>query len=194
LSRYKVLELSYKSDLSAYNYEVSKFERNLDAYNAKVAAANKRGGATPKEYEELQKERQGLEYQKAEINRDQLALNSKSAELNSLGDELNELAGRLNIDVDVHNQRFGAAKEFEQGQYSGKIDIFQFDTISDLRLVIAHEMGHAFGIDHVENQKSVMYYLMEMQDTNNPTLTKEDMDAFIKRCEFKLFSRFLSNL
>jgi hypothetical protein len=186
LSQYKALETSYKSDLIAYNHGMNQFESELNAYNARVAAANRKGGATPKEYAELEQERKRLEAAKAKLDIDREAVNEAATRLNLIAELLNEMAQKLNIDVDIFNQRFGTGKEFEQGQYSGKIDIFQFDSVSDLRMVIAHELGHALGIDHVENPTSVMYYLMEKQNLQNPSLSREDLTAFNERCEMKL--------
>jgi len=186
-SQYKSLETAYKSDLSAYDYQVSRFEQQLDLYNTKVAEANKKGGATPKEYEQLQQEKRYLEDLKTELERDRVALNTEASRLNYLGDQVNQLARRLNITVDIHNERFGEAREFDQGDYiNNKISVYQFEGIADLRLVLAHELGHALGIGHVDNPKSIMYYLMEKQDLNNPALTQEDKNALIERCQFRI--------
>ena len=187
LSQYKVTELSYKSNLAEYNSQVSRFEQQLQYYNARVGELNSKGGAPAKEYEELKQERQFLEEFKDQLDKDRLALNAMSSKLNALGDQVNELAQKLNIKVDVHNQRFGEAREFDQGDYTNnKINIYQFNGTSDLRLVIAHEFGHALGLEHVKNPKSIMYYLMEKQDLNNPALTREDKEALLKRCTFHI--------
>lgn len=187
LGQYKDLEASYRSNLSEYNSQVSRFEQQLQYYNARVAELNSKGGAKPKEYEELQQEKQFLESLKFELDKDRLSLNAKSSKLNVLGDQVNDLAQRLNINVDVHNERFGEAREFDQGEYTdSKINIYQFDAVSDLRLVMAHEFGHALSLEHVENPKSIMYYLMEKQDLNNPALTEEDKKALLKRCTFNV--------
>lgn len=187
LAQYKTLEKAYQSHLSIYDNAVNRFEQRLQEYNSRVAQANQKGGANPKEYEELQQEKQILENINTELDRDRLTLNQEASTLNSLGDQVNEIAQNLNIKVDVHNERFGDAREFDQGEYiNNKINIYQFEGIADLRLVLAHELGHAIDIEHVENPKSIMYYLMEKQDLNNPTLSKEDKEAFMKRCEFHI--------
>ncbi|MDP3696652.1 MAG: matrixin family metalloprotease [Candidatus Taylorbacteria bacterium] len=187
ISQYKVTELSYKSNLAEYNSQVSRFEQQLQYYNAKVSELNSKGGAPAKEYEELKQERMYLEDLKYQLDKDRLSLNTMSSKLNALGDQVNELAQKLNIEVDIHNQRFGEAREFDQGDYTNnKINIYQFNGTSDLRLVIAHEFGHALDLGHVENPKSIMYYLMDKQDLNSPSLTREDKEALLNRCTFHI--------
>ena len=184
LAEYKQLSDLYQTKLDYYNNLVDLFEIKLDAYNSKIATINARGGATPKERQELETERKYLESQKAILGSLRSELTSFVLRVNSLGDKVNYLAKQLNIEVDTYNQRFGEAREFDQGEYNGKeINIYQFDRIGDLRLVLVHELGHALGIEHVENAKSIMYYLMDKQDIKNPILSEEDIRAFTERCK-----------
>jgi|SRR3989344_479151 len=177
----------YENNLRVYNLVAEQFEQNLNYYNAKIAEINSRGGAKPEEFKELEAEKINLQKEKSDMDKTRQALNSDANKLNLFGNQVNELARKLNIEVDVHNQRFGEAREFDQGEYQGnQINIYQFEGISHLRLVLAHELGHALGLDHIENPKSIMYYLMEKQDLNNPSLTEEDKEALLKRCEFHI--------
>ena len=128
-----------------------------------------------------------MEQEKSSLDAQRTVLNQTAADLNALGNRINAIATELNIDVDIHNQRFGEAREFDQGDYfDSRINIYQFEGISDLRLVLAHELGHALSINHVENPKSIMYYLMEKQDLGNPVLSREDREAFVIRCKFHI--------
>lgn len=184
---YKILAVDYERNLGDYNTRTAAFEVRLSVYNNRIALINDRGGAAPQEYHELEGERKELEVEKVILDRARVILNGQASELNSLGDKINSIAKQLNIEVDIHNQRFGEAREFDQGEYQGnRINIYQFDTVSDLRLVMAHEFGHALDLDHVENPKSIMHYLMDKQDLNSPALSREDIAAFKKRCEFRI--------
>jgi len=184
-ANYKKLAANHEQLLNDYNTQAIEFEAELNFYNSRVAEINNRGGATPKEARELEEEKKRLELEKADLNRQRAVLNNRASELNSLGDTINTLGQKLNINVDVHNQLFGEAREFDQGEYQGNtINIYQFDGIGELRLVFAHEFGHALGIEHVENPKSTMYYLMEKQDIKNPALSQEDFSALKNRCNF----------
>lgn len=183
VAKYKSMSASYDADLRAYNSRVSSFESRLNTYNHGVAQANAKGGATPQEYKELEAERKALETEKNYLDQQRAALNQKAAELNALGEQINGLAEQLNIEVDIFNQRFGEGREFDQGQYTGDaINIYQFDAVGDLRLVLGHELGHALGLDHVENPASLMYYLMDKQNIKNPALSREDLAAFNQLC------------
>ena len=185
-AEYKSLANSYERDLAVYNNNVVIFEKRLADYNNWVSEINSKGGATPKERQKLETEKNELESEKNVLDTQRLALNDRASRLNSLGDSVNSLGKKLNINVDIHNQRFGEGREFEQGQTIGKkeINIYQFDTISDLRLVLAHELGHAISLEHVENPKSLMYYLMDQQNPQNPVLSQEDLSALSARCNF----------
>ena len=192
LKEYNQLSASYQTKLNSYNNRVDEFEGRLGVYNTRVETLNARGGATPKEQQEVEKERKYLEGQKNILDNMRTELSSLVLRVNSLGEQVNYLAGQLNIEVDTHNQIFGEAREFDQGEYNGKeINIYQFDGVEDLRLVLAHELGHALGIEHVENPKSIMYYLMDKQDIKNPILSEEDKAAFNERCSSRYLLKFL---
>jgi hypothetical protein len=186
VAEYKSSANSYERDLGLYNNNVAIFQNKLSDYNSWISEINSRGGATPKERQRLEAEKNELESEKNILDSQRVALNDRAGRLNSLGDSVNSLGKKLNITVDIHNQRFGEGREFEQGQTIGKreINIYQFDTINDLRLVLAHELGHAVGLEHVENPKSLMYYLMDQQNPQNPVLSQEDLSALNARCNF----------
>ena len=186
-SRYKSLLTDYERDLQSYNDRKSNFQKRLNDYNNKVAKYNRQGGVPPSEYKDLQDEKKYLESQEKQLDVMRTTVNDKAQELNNLGDQVNAFAGELNLDITVHNQRFGEPRVFDQGDYfNNEINIYQFENFSDLRLVIAHELGHAMGLDHVENPKSIMYYLMDEQDLVNPKLSTEDVIAFKRFCEFRI--------
>ena len=183
LREYKLTEASYKKELASYDSASAELETRLDNYNSQVAEINKKGGATPQEYKELEQEKKYLEAKKTELDSWRLRLNDEALRLNSAGDQVNNLAKELNINVDIHNERFGTAREFDQGDYiNNTINIYEFESISDLRLVLAHELGHALDLGHVENSKSIMYYLLGDQNINSPALSAEDIAAFRSRC------------
>lgn len=90
-------------------------------------------------------------------------------------DELIQLHEQLTQSVDRFNQNF-APQLVHKGQFKGKqIFIYEFSSIDDLRLTLAHEFGHALGLKHTHNPKSLMYPRIKEQDSKNFQLTATDL-------------------
>ena len=45
-----------------------------------------------------------------------------------------------------------------------------------------HDFFEVLGLDHVENPKSVMYYLLSDQDLEHPALSREDLAELERVC------------
>lgn len=176
LAAHNLANQQYEADLNAY-------DQRLKEYNAKVDYWNKNGGAPASDYNQLQKEKTALQKESARLETVRQSLNQKVAELNQEAAEINIMAQNLHLDVNAYNGKFGTSREFDQGNYTGKeINIFQFSGVDDLRLVLAHEMGHALGMDHVDDPQAIMYYLMDQQNIKNLQPAPADLAAIKKSC------------
>jgi DNA repair exonuclease SbcCD ATPase subunit len=165
---------------------VADYKKKLESYNKEVSSWNKKGGAPEDAYNELKKEKKELDALYDKIEAERKAINNLAGKSNDLVNKEKNVVNTYNSNVETYQNKYGQASEFDKGIYDGqKIDIFQFKEMSDLRLTLVHEMGHALGIDHLENPKSIMYYLMNEQDMNNPTLSSEDLVAIKGICKIK---------
>lgn len=146
----------------------ARYTRDQSAYNDKVAALNARGGATPPEAAKLDQERAALKALAASINSQVAIYNASVAALNAEVEKFNQIAGQT----------------FKQGEYvrdaSGeRIYVFEFVGTTQLERVLAHEFGHALGIDHNADPKSIMY---AKNESGNLVPTASDLAALRAVC------------
>ncbi|MFT7507816.1 MAG: putative Zn-dependent protease [Acidimicrobiales bacterium] len=181
--RYTALVSNYDDLQTVYSQKVALYEKNLNAHNSQVVQYNQEGGVTQDLYEALQERKEELNHEQDELNSLLQKLNGMVQEINGIGERGNLLVETYNKGVKEYNNNFGESREFTQGTYSSdkRIDIYTYADSNELRLVLAHEFGHALSLDHVQNEQSVMYFLIGKQP-KEITLTQEDLDEFIRVC------------
>jgi predicted Zn-dependent protease len=109
-------------------------------------------------------------------------LQKRATEINKLGEAGNQIIRQYNVGVETYNKQFGTAEEFTEGDYqNGRINVYTFASKAELVKVLAHELGHALQVPHVEGSNSVMYYLLEDQPTPL-TLSPQDTTAVTTVC------------
>lgn len=176
----------YQRKKEDFQSTVNEYNRTVESYNdyAKEWSGKKNTTDAEKRFKQMEREINRLKslmdrkQQDLEVQRQQTS--KKSRQLNQLVEEQNRMAAK-------YNSQFSKPKKFDQGRYikqgtSEKINIFQFANDAQLKTVLAHEVGHAFGLGHVENPKSIMHEMMEKQNIFNLQLTKEDIAALKNRC------------
>lgn len=171
-----------KSNLDA---KTTSFNTRSKAYEQQVNEWNAKGGATPEIFKRLQADQAKLKSESEQLQKLVDEYNKLTGELNSAISVLNRIADSLNIKADEANAvSQGVEKEFEEGEYrvdqNGKaIDIYEFDSQERLLRVLAHEFGHALGLEHVEDQKAIMYYLNQDKTVS---LSETDIGELKKLC------------
>lgn len=106
--------------------------------------------------------------------------NQEEKELNRVSDELNKIADEVNRLIFEHQKKYSSWRNFRQGVYMKignemKINIYQFENIDNLKLILTHEIGHVLGMSHSSQPESVMYHLSNDQNQAELKLTDSDI-------------------
>lgn len=164
---------SLAPNITDYEEKSREFKERLDALNSKVSYWNDQGGAPPDEYAAIIKEQESLQ---------QLAvqLNQIAEQLNQTTHDVNNQINNLNSTISTYNDVL--SKHPEGGLYSGSDDtitLFFNNSKDEVIHTLAHEMGHALGMDHVSDPKGIMYY----KTNDSLTASVDDINALTRACQ-----------
>lgn len=177
--------INYENKKQEYLNLVNELEVLGRNYENQVSYWNDKGGAPKDEYDKLQIEKANLLTLQNKVENVRLEVNNLADGLNLLIEKYNNLTASANSAINDYNNQSHIVGEFREGEYisDGKgrrINIYEFVDKTKLIRVLSHEFGHALGVDHNDNPKSIMY---KLNRGNNLSLSGEDLGSLKTVCE-----------
>lgn len=187
-NQYLVLKKEYDSAKTIYDARTSALDEKNISYQQMVETWNSGKRTSREQFDRLETERRVLETEIGTVKTLEAEINEKAKVINALVATLNHLAKTLNLTADKYNT-IGATRgeTFTGGLYTQteggrSIDIFEFSNREKLVRILAHELGHALGLEHIDNPDAIMYLLNE---GDAEKLTQTDLVALRALCEVK---------
>lgn len=130
-----------------------------------------------------------------ELVAEQKSLNAQVREYEIAQKRFNQSVEAVNAHVDTLNEAVEHAnarltpREFHKGEFrhgsDTVINIYEFANVDELRLVLAHELGHALYLDHNDDPTALMYPYAQNQDLKDFQLKQADIDLLNNRQFYK---------
>lgn len=182
-TRLETLKAEYESKRISVDNDINDYNMRANALNNDIESWNRKGGAPQNIYAQLMKEKDELAVFLENLNAGQEETKILTDTINSLVVVINEIASNNNLDL-LDQQNIGNAlgREFCEGLYEYRngrrtITIYQYDNERRLIRVLAHEFGHALGLNHSKNKESIMYPVIQ---SDSLELTEDDITALKK--------------
>lgn len=191
------------------NIKIKAINQKVEDLNNYIKNVNNRKNVTKEEYSNIQKYVKNEKYEinlylkeKNKIyqnlknilnsyNQKVIVFNNLVRESNSLIKELESLGRNVKT---VNGRAFGVQETILKTYYKdgkevketttrnsmNKIEIYNFNSLEHLKVILAHEIAHLVGIPHIEAKGALMNPILQENQKNKLHLTSEDIKNFRK--------------
>jgi chromosome segregation ATPase len=110
--------------------------------------------------------------------------NGMIKELESLGRDIKTVNGRtFGMKETVLKTYYKDGKEVKESTTTNsmnKIEIYNFDSLEHLKVILAHEIAHLVGVPHIDDEGALMNPILQENQKSRLHLTSEDIENFRK--------------
>ncbi len=149
---------SYEQQVADFKSKLADFNEKADQLNQEINSWNQRGGMPPDIYQQLKAQQDSLIQEQNNLRDQANSLNQMAKELNISTQDYNNQVGKLNNTISTFSNAL--SQQPEEGLFdpqANSINIYFDNNQDELIHTLAHEMGHALGLEHNPNFKSIMY-------------------------------------
>jgi matrixin len=180
---YEEWRAMYERRLRDFKDGQAEYQSRAEALNAQIREWNARGNTPADMRYTFESERVRLVDLRSRLESARTALQELASTVTGLAQKGNAIASQHNASVATFNALYGAPRQFHKGEFDGRqIAVFEFHDNRDLVLLLAHEMGHALGLKHVEDPAGIMHAVAGGQPLGALTPTEADLAALRKAC------------
>jgi len=194
----------YQKNLHKFALLINKMTKEVNNY---VQKANRQRNFTSAEYKNaqlyvktkqnridrdiknLRKERRSLRRMIDKYNKKIYRMNVIAKESNRLSNQINKMSrsikkikgrtfGLKELTLKTYYKDGKKVKEKTVKNSMTKIEIYGFDSLQQLKAVIAHEIGHLVGIPHINTKNALMHPFLQKNQIENLFLIEADIKNF----------------
>lgn len=180
------------ADSAGYQRRLEDYQARQREYEQAVAAWNAgRMEHSARNRERLEQQRRVLDSARDDLDQRRRTLERRRDELNREIRALETEIDAFNDQVAELNREVSATGAFDMAVYEQQgarrsITVFKASDVDELRLTLAHELGHALGIDHVADPAAVMHAVLGEENAGRSELSEADRRALAEACEVDL--------
>lgn len=191
-ARLERLGAAFDADVRRYETRRRSLEERQREHARAVADWNAgRGERSAGQRARLEREGTALERERRDLERQRGELDRRRAGLERETRDFEQAVAAFNARVERYNVEGEAYSGFDMGLFRQRgrersITVYKASDIDELRLVLAHELGHSLGIGHVHDPEAVMYARLGPENAGAERLTPADRRALVDACDVKL--------